>query len=119
MVSVALDPSTSVTTLRVRSFRPEDSKELAETLLRAAETLVNSLSERIRNDTLRVALREIEIAEKRVLDSRASLLRFREQERELDSAGTAQAAVLLRGQLEGALAQARAELTERLQFMNG
>lgn len=117
MVDVALDPMTNVTTLRVRSFRPEDSKELAETLLRAAETLVNSLSERIRNDTLKVALREIEIAEKRVLDSRAALLRFREQERELDSAGTAQAAVVLRGQLEGALAQARAELTERLQFM--
>ena len=117
MVDVALDPMTNVTTLRVRSFRPGDSKELAETLLRAAEALVNRLSERIRNDTLRVALSEIEIAEKRVLDSRAALLRFREQERELDSAGAAQAAVVLRGQLEGVLAQARAELTERLQFM--
>jgi len=117
MVDVALDPMTNVTTLRVRSFRPGDSKELAEALLRAAEALVNRLSERIRNDTLRLALSEIEIAEKRVLDSRAALLRFREQQRELDSAGAAQAAVVLRGQLEGVLAQARAELTERLQFM--
>ncbi|MFM7422654.1 MAG: capsule biosynthesis protein, partial [Alphaproteobacteria bacterium] len=49
--------------------------------------------------------------------SRSALVRFREQERELDSAGAAQAATVLRGQLEGALVQARAELTERLQFM--
>jgi capsular polysaccharide transport system permease protein len=117
MVNVALDPSTSVTTLRVRSFRPEDSKELAESLLSAAEALVNRLSERSRNDTLRLGQQEVEIAERRVQESRAALIRFREQERELDSAGAVQAAVVLRGQLEGALAQARAELTERLQFM--
>jgi capsular polysaccharide transport system permease protein len=117
MVTVTLDPMTGVTTLQVRSFRPEDSKELAETLLVAAESLVNRLSERARGDTLRLAQQEIEVAERRVQESRAALVRFREQERELDSAGAVQAALVLRGQLEGALAQARAELTERQQFM--
>ena len=117
MVSVALDPSTSVTTLRVRSFRPEDSKALAETLLGAAEALVNRLSERMRNDTLQAARHEVEISERRVQGSSTALIRFREQEKELDSAGAVQAAVVLRGQFEGSLAQARAELTERLQFM--
>jgi capsular polysaccharide transport system permease protein len=117
MVSVALDPSTNVTTLRVRSFRPEDSKALAETLLGAAEALVNRLSERMRNDTLQAARHEVEISERRVQGSSAALIRFREQEKELDSAGAVQAAVVLRGQFEGSLAQARAELTERLQFM--
>ncbi len=117
MVSVALDPSTNVTTLRVRSFRPEDSKALAEALLGSAEALVNRLSERARGDTVRLAQQEMTIAERRVQESRSALLRFREQERELDSAGAAQAAVALRSQLEVALVQARAELTERLQFM--
>jgi capsular polysaccharide transport system permease protein len=117
MVNVALDPMTGVTTLKVRSFRPEDSKELAETLLASAEALVNRLSERARGDTLRLAQNEVEIAERRVQESRAALIRFREQERELDSAGAVQSALVLRGQLEAALAQARAELTERQQFM--
>ena len=117
MVNVTLDQTTNVTTLRVRSFRPQDSLTLAEALLESAEALVNRLSERARNDTLRLAQQEIDIAERRVLESRSAMVRFREQERDLDSAGTAQAAVALRGQLEAALAQARAELTERLQFM--
>lgn len=117
MVTVSLDPTTSVTTLRIRSFRPEDSKALAETLLASAEALVNRLSERSRGESLRVARQEMEIAEQRVQESRAALVQFREQERELDSAGAVQAAVVLRGQMEAALAQARAELTERLKFM--
>lgn len=117
MVSITLDPMTGVTTLRVRSFRPEDSRELAETLLVSAEALVNRLSQRARGDSLKVAQNEVEIAERRVQESRAALIRFREQERELDSAGAVQAALVLRGQLEAALAQARAELTERQQFM--
>ena len=117
MVTVSLDPSTNVTTLRVRSFRPEDSKALAETLLASAESLVNRLSERSRNETLRVARQEMDIAEQRVQESRTALVQFREQEQELDSAGAVQAAVVLRGQLEAALAQSRAELTERVKFM--
>ncbi len=117
MVNVSLDPMTGVTTLRVRSFRPEDSRELADTLLVAAESLVNRLSERARGDTLRLAQNEVEIAERRVQESRSALVRFREQEQELDSAGAVQAALVLRGQLEASLAQARAELTERQQFM--
>jgi len=117
MVNVSLDPMTNVTTLRVRSFRPEDSKALAEELLQSAEALVNRLSERARNATLQIAHQEAEVAERRVQEARASLVRFREQERELDSAGAVQSAVALRGQLEGQLAQARAELTERLKFM--
>lgn len=117
MVNVSLDPMTNVTTLRVRSFRPEDSKALAEELLQSAEALVNRLSERARNATLQIANQEAEVAERRVQEARASLVRFREQERELDSAGAVQSAVALRGQLEGQLAQARAELTERLKFM--
>jgi capsular polysaccharide transport system permease protein len=117
MIVTALDPMTNVTTLRVRSFRPEDSKALAQHLLHSAEDLVNRLSERARNTTLQIAQQETEAAERRVLEARAALVRFREQERELDSAGAVSSAVALRGQLEGQLAQARAELTERLKFM--
>ncbi len=117
MVTIDFDPTTSVTTLRVRSFRPADSKAIAETLLESAESLVNRLSERARNDSLQVAHQEMAIAERRVQASRDALVRFREQEKDLDSAGTAQAAMVLIGQLEGALAQSRAELRERLSFM--
>jgi capsular polysaccharide transport system permease protein len=117
MVSVAFDSSTGVITLRVRSFTPEDSKAIATTLLTLSEQLINSLSERAREDALRIARAEVGIAERRVLDSRAALTSFRENQQELDSAGAVQAAVQTMGQLEGQLIAARAELRERTAFM--
>jgi capsular polysaccharide transport system permease protein len=117
MVSASFDSTTSVTTLRVRSFRPEDSKAIAVTLLSLSESLVNSLSERAREDALRIARAELVVAEQRVADSRAALTRFREQQQDLDSAGTATAAASTISAMESALTAANAELRERLAFM--
>ena len=117
MVSVAYDSTTGVVTLRVRSFMPEDSKAIAETLLILSEQLINSLSERAREDALSIARREVGVAERRVLESREALTLFREQQHELDSAGTAQAAVATIAQLENAHIAAQAELRERQAFM--
>jgi len=117
MVSASFDTSTSVTTLRVRSFRPEDSKAIAVTLLSLSEALVNSLSERAREDALRIARAELLVAEERVAESRSALTRFREQQQDLDSAGTATAAATTISAMESALTAANAELRERMAFM--
>jgi capsular polysaccharide transport system permease protein len=117
MVSAVFDSSTGLLTLRVRSFRPEDSKAIAETLLELSEGLVNRLSERAREDALRIAHAEVGIAERRVLAAREALTGFREREQDLDSAGTAAAAAQTIAALEAALTGARAELRERMAFM--
>jgi capsular polysaccharide transport system permease protein len=117
MVSASLDSSTGVLTLRVRSFRPEDSKAIATTLLELAEQLVNRLSARAREDALRIAREEVGIAEHRVLASRQALTDFRERQQDLDSAGSAAAAQQGIGAMENALTAARAELRERMAFM--
>jgi capsular polysaccharide transport system permease protein len=117
MVTASLDSSTGVLTLRVRSFRPEDSKAIATTLLELAEQLVNRLSARAREDALRIAREEVGIAEHRVLASRQALTDFRERQQDLDSAGSAAAAQQGIGAMENALTAARAELRERMAFM--
>lgn len=117
MVSASLDASTGVLTLRVRSFRPEDSKAIADTLLELSEQLANRLSERAREDALRIAREEVGVAERRVLASRQALTDFRERQQDLDSAGSAAAAQQAIGAMENALTAARAELRERMAFM--
>ena len=117
MVSASYDATTAVVTLRVRSFRPEDSRAIAETLLGLSEHLVNSLSQHAREDALRVARDEVAIAERRVVGSREALTSFREQHQDLDSVGSAQAAAATIAQLEAAATAAQAELRERMAFM--
>ena len=117
MVSASLDSSTGVLTLRVRSFRPEDSRAISTTLLDLAEQLVNRLSERSREDALRIARNEVEIAERRVAAARDALTQFRERQQDLDSAGSAAGAQQAIVGMENALTAARAELRERMAFM--
>jgi hypothetical protein len=55
MVAADFDTTSGITTLRVRSFRPEDSKAIAEQLLGLSEAMVNRLNQRQLADALRIA----------------------------------------------------------------
>jgi capsular polysaccharide transport system permease protein len=117
MVRTTFDPETNVLTLRVHSFRPGDSQDLAERLLRLSEGLVNTLTERATTDAIRAAQEDVAKAEARVTAAREAVIAFREREQAFDPTRSAAGAVETIGRLEAALAQARTELEERRRFM--
>ena len=116
-VRMILDPQTGVMILRAQAFRPEDAQTLSRALLALSERLVNTLSERGSADGLRTGMEDLARAEARVAAARDALIAFREREQAFDPARSAAGAVETIGRLEGALAQARAELQERQSFM--
>jgi capsular polysaccharide transport system permease protein len=117
MVEVRHDERSGITSLRVHAFRADDARRIAEALLELSEDLVNRLSQRSMEDTLRLARSELAMAEQRAREAREALDRFREATRELDPA---QAGATVRGivaALEGQLAQLRAEIGQKSTFM--
>jgi capsular polysaccharide transport system permease protein len=116
-VTVDYDMETSIITLKVQAYRPDDATAIAEALLTMSEGLVNRFSARTSQDTLRVGREEVAIAEERVVAARAALTAFREREQTLDPTASVGTAVETVGRLEGALAQTRAELQEKQAFM--
>ncbi|MBU8542593.1 capsule biosynthesis protein [Roseomonas sp. ROY-5-3] len=116
-VSVDYDMETSIITLKVQAYRPDDATAIAEALLTMSEGLVNRFSARTSQDTLRVGREEVAIAEERVVAARAALTAFREREQTLDPTAAVGSAVQTVARLEGALAQTRAELQEKQAFM--
>lgn len=116
MVAAEFDTTSGITTLRARAFRAEDAQQVTETLLRLSEELVNRLNRRLQDDGLRVAREELTRAEARITDAQAEITAFRERERAVDPTRSAAIAVDTVGRLEGALAQARAELAEAQRF---
>jgi capsular polysaccharide transport system permease protein len=116
MVTAEYDTTSGITTLRVRSFRAEDSQAVATQLLALSEEMVNRLNLRLMEDGLRVAREEVARAEARLAAVQAEINAFRERERSLDPTRSATVALENLGQLEGALAQARAELAEAGRF---
>lgn len=116
MVTAEYDTLSGITTLRVKGFRPEDSQALAGELLALSEEMVNRLNHRLMEDGLRVAREEVVRAEARLSAVQSEINRFRERERSLDPNRASAAAVENIATLEGALAQARAELAEASRF---
>jgi capsular polysaccharide transport system permease protein len=116
MVAAEYDTTSGITTLRARSFRAEDSLAVTGELLRLSEDMVNRLNQRLQEDGLRVARAEVARAEARLTDAQSAMTAFRERERAVDPARSAAVALENLGRLEGALAQARAEMAEAQRF---
>lgn len=76
-VSVNLDSLSSITTLSVNAFSPDDALQLNEKLLELSENLVNQLNERGRQDMIRFALAEVETAEKKAKSAALAVSNYR------------------------------------------
>jgi len=83
-VDVLLDTTTGVSTLTVKTFRPQDSQRIASALLVDAESLINRMNERERENAMRDARKEVGLAEQRVQDIATQIAEFRNREALLD-----------------------------------
>ena len=83
-VDVEMDTNTGVSELTVKSFRPDDSRRIAQALLGAGERLVNRMNDRERENALRDARKEVALAEQRVQDIANRIADFRNKQSLLD-----------------------------------
>lgn len=117
-VTVSYDPTSTIITLKVRSFDPEDAQKLALAILKESEILINTHSETAREDDLKFARSEVARAENRVKVARLEMNNFRTRFQDLDPKQTASAKMLLIGELEVELAKSQAELTNMSNYMD-
>lgn len=108
-VTVGYNSSNGISTLRVEAFTPRDAQLINSALLEAGERLVNRLNERAATDAVTEARRSVMENEARLLDAQKRLTAFRNEERFIDPARTAQAAGDLIGELTIQLATLKAE----------
>jgi BexC/CtrB/KpsE family polysaccharide export inner-membrane protein len=111
-ITVGYDSATGISTLRVQTFKANDSRALAQELLKGGEALVNRLNDRATTDAVREAMVARDRARARLAESQASLTAFRNREAFIDPALTAQESSGLIGNLLTSLAQVRAQRSE-------
>jgi capsular polysaccharide transport system permease protein len=109
-MSVVDDPTTGITILEVSAFRPDDAQLIAKTLVTLAEEMVNRMNERVEDDTVSEAEKEVARARQEVLETQANLTTFRNKEFLVDPVSFA--AVLLEAisQLSFDKAQTQAQI---------
>jgi capsular polysaccharide transport system permease protein len=107
--SVKLDDASGITTIRVRSFRPEDSYRLVNSMLDLGEQRVNVLNKRAYESSLAMARRQLAEAENAIAQAQAATTRFRQGRHNIDPVATGQAQIQVVSGLQAMLAQARAQ----------
>jgi capsular polysaccharide transport system permease protein len=76
-VSVQMDMASSISTLRVSSFDAASAAQVNQRLLELGEDLINRLNERGRQDLMRFAAAEVEVAERRARTAAQALSDYR------------------------------------------
>ena len=84
MVSVQLDPASSIATVTVRAFSADEAQKINQHLLEMSEALVNQLNERGRQDMIRYAANEVALAENKAKHAALALARYRNEKGVID-----------------------------------
>jgi capsular polysaccharide transport system permease protein len=102
------DPMSSVITIDLHAYRPEDSLNLAKGVLAETSRLVNSLNNRVQTEALRLAERELAAKEADYRRARERIAQVRGRQTLTLDAETGQEVSLV-GSLEGQIASTRVE----------
>jgi capsular polysaccharide transport system permease protein len=116
-VDAFFDPTNGTIVVKARAFTPQDALKLAEGILGSSERLVNDMSARARNDTLRNAKQEVGRAERRLKSNLARVREFRDKAGIIDPHKTADATVALAGRVRDELVRADTELSTLKRYM--
>lgn len=94
------DNTSSITTLTVRAYSPQDARRFNAQLLDMAESTVNRLNERGRRDLIRFAQVEVDRAEQQAFSAAAALAAFRNRAGVLDPERQAQVQIQMIAKLQ-------------------
>lgn len=109
-VTVAADTTTSVTTLTVRAYTPEDAYKFNHQLLVLTEGVVDSLNERGRQDLVKYSQTDVDIAKRRAQETAIALAAYRNRSGVVDPEAQSQAALAMISSLQTELIGLKTQL---------
>ncbi|MDG1430403.1 MAG: hypothetical protein P8Q23_02445 [Paracoccaceae bacterium] len=117
-ISTQFDPSSGIIEFEVQSFSPEHARDIADTVLRLTQTLVNDLSANARSDALRFAREEVELQERRLREALGTIRDFRASEQSVDPSASAALEIQLIASLEARLIDVNARIAALRQTLD-
>jgi capsular polysaccharide transport system permease protein len=111
MISVSSNSLSGITFFRVRAFTPQDAQKVAVVLLDMGEQLVNRINTRIQRDAVANSHKELEVSQRRLIQSQIDLASFRNRELMIDPVRNAALLSEMLGKMSAELAETRAQIT--------
>lgn len=111
-INAKFDQATGISTLKVQAFVAEDAAMIAAALLRNAEKLINRLNERVQEDAVELARREVQTSEAVAIERQSQMTDFRMRWSLIDPVKVSSSAHQMIAKLALEAAQTRAQLAE-------
>ena len=115
-VSIDHDATSSISTLTVRAYTPEDAFKFNRELLEMADATVNDLNDRGRQDLIRFAQAEVDDAKTKSRDAALNLARFRNLSGVVDPEKQAAVQLQMISKLQDELIASRNQLLQLRSF---
>jgi capsular polysaccharide transport system permease protein len=117
MADTSIAFPSGIVTLTVRAFTPEDTKRIADAVIKQSEDLINDLNDRMRNDTLRASERDMQQASQDLGKARIQMEYERNAEGLIDVGQTSNALTDLIAGLQGDLLKAQQDYQTELRYV--
>lgn len=118
MVTAYYDKVTGTIVVQVNAFTPEQSHEIALTVLAASDALINRMTQNIREDSLRFARQEVADAEAKLAENRKAAQALRDRLQILDPLQSAESNLKLAASLQQTIAEKRSQLIAQSQHLD-
>jgi capsular polysaccharide transport system permease protein len=115
-VAIDQDTTSSIVTMTVRAFTPQDARRFNEQLLEMAEATVNKLNERGKQDLIRFAQAEVADAKDKSQSAALALSVYRNQAGVVDPEKQAQVQIQMISKLQDELIATRTQLRQLRAF---
>ncbi|WP_238368595.1 sugar transporter [Mesobacterium pallidum] len=106
VVKVSYDSGSGLIDMEVIAFTPAMAQAISREIVAESQAMINTLNEQARNDSMRYANEDLEIAVQRLKDAREALTRFRTRTQIVDPAADLQGRMGVLANLQQQLAQA-------------
>ncbi|MCS7215796.1 MAG: hypothetical protein NZ826_06575 [Thermodesulfovibrio sp.] len=118
IVDVTFDDVSSILTVKVYAFTPEDAKKINEAILEQCERYINGVSHKIAKEQMNFIEQELVYANQKMQSAKNTLIQFQNKYKVIDPTQEAQASATLIAQLESQLASQEAQLKNLLTYLS-
>lgn len=115
MIEVSFNSTTGNTTLYIYGFSADDTKAIADAIIKVSETLVNNLSESNRQQMTLMASKQVDRSEERLRKVREQIRKLRSEEKTIDPTILSQSEAQLTQNLENQLQNLKTKQAALLQ----
>lgn len=117
IVNIFFDDTSSILTIEVYAFRPEDAKKINEAILEQCDRFINGVSHKIAKEQMSFIEQELSYANQKMQIAKNNLIKFQNTYKVMDPTQETQAKAVLISQLETQLANQEAQLKTLLSYL--